>query len=138
MTDHAPEGLRPAVQHLEDALVMMRQGLPHRASWRLADGALLLRRWLEEREENHLAGLDEPTGRGALLPREYDPVREAAPYLLAALENIASVIEGVDRRCMAADGPVTQTLEEMKQSEVSSIYNGAKDAIAKAKGEEAS
>ena len=38
------------------------------------------------------------------------------------LERIAEIIEGVDNRCMAADGPVTPTLQEMQQSEISEIY----------------
>lgn len=38
------------------------------------------------------------------------------------LKKIADIIEGVDHRCMAADGPVTPTLEEMTQEEISEIY----------------
>ena len=42
------------------------------------------------------------------------------------LKKIANIIEGVDERCMAADGPVTPTLEEMTQEELSKIYKLAK------------
>lgn len=35
---------------------------------------------------------------------------------------IADIIEGVDQRCAAADGPVTPTLEEMTQEEISAVY----------------
>lgn len=38
------------------------------------------------------------------------------------LARIASIIESVDNRCMAADGPVTPTLQEMTQDEISRIY----------------
>lgn len=38
------------------------------------------------------------------------------------LMRIAEIIEIVDNRCMAADGPVTPTLKEMQQSEISEIY----------------
>ncbi|KKM75044.1 hypothetical protein LCGC14_1394230 [marine sediment metagenome] len=38
------------------------------------------------------------------------------------LKRIAGIIERVDNRCMAADGPVTPTLQEMTQTEMSEIY----------------
>jgi len=38
------------------------------------------------------------------------------------LDRIAEIIELVDRRCMAVDGPVSKTLEEMTQGEISEIY----------------
>ncbi len=38
------------------------------------------------------------------------------------LNRIAQIIENVDNRCMAADGPVNTTLHEMRQSEISEIY----------------
>lgn len=38
------------------------------------------------------------------------------------LARIAEIIEAVDDRCMAADGPVTPTLQEMTQAEISEIY----------------
>lgn len=49
------------------------------------------------------------------------------------LETIAEIIESVDNRCMAADGPVTPTLQEMRQGEISAIYaiaNGEKFSVA--------
>ena len=45
---------------------------------------------------------------------------------LARLALIAEIIEDVDHRCMAADGPVTPTLQEMTQREISEIYRLAK------------
>ena len=58
---------------LEVALNILRNGgdiTP--AAWRLADAGLLLRLHLEHDlkhiEERRLCGLDEPTGRGAMLP----------------------------------------------------------------------
>lgn len=38
------------------------------------------------------------------------------------LVKIGAIIEAVDNRCMAADGPVSSTLKEMHQSEISEIY----------------
>lgn len=38
------------------------------------------------------------------------------------LAEIARIIEAVDNRAMAADGPVTPTLQEMTQAEISRIY----------------
>ena len=40
--------------------------------------------------------------------------------------QISDIIEHVDNRCMAADGPITSTLQEMKHSEISKIYKLAK------------
>lgn len=38
------------------------------------------------------------------------------------LKRITEIIEAVDNRCMAVDGPVTPTLQEMTQNEISEIY----------------
>ena len=46
--------------------------------------------------------------------------RESAPA--RRLERIKEIIEAVDQRCMACDGPVTPTLQAMDQSELSAIY----------------
>jgi hypothetical protein len=40
----------------------------------------------------------------------------------ARLKRIREIIEAVDNRCTAADGPVTPTLQEMTQAELSRIY----------------
>ena len=50
-------------------------------------------------------------------------MRESDRSRLAA---IAGIIEVVDQRCLAADGPVTPTLREMTQAEISEIYRLAK------------
>lgn len=42
------------------------------------------------------------------------------------LEMIADIIETVDNRAMACDGPVPSTMEEMSQEEMSTIYALAK------------
>lgn len=47
---------------------------------------------------------------------------EEALALQGRLDRIAEIIWDVDNRCLAADGPVTATLEEMRQSELSEIY----------------
>lgn len=52
------------------------------------------------------------------------------PYSEAQrLERIAAIIEAVDNRCMAADGPVTPTLKEMTQAEISEVYALAKNDV---------
>ena len=38
------------------------------------------------------------------------------------LNKIAEIIETVDNRCMASDGPVTPTLREMTKDEIREIY----------------
>jgi hypothetical protein len=38
------------------------------------------------------------------------------------LQMIAEILEAVDRRCAAADGPVTQTKEEITAEELRKIY----------------
>lgn len=45
------------------------------------------------------------------------------------LKRIAEIIENVDDRCMHVDGPVTPTLEEMTQEEISEIYELAEEVI---------
>lgn len=53
------------------------------------------------------------------------PKEVALGRILAAegrLARIAQIIEAVDNRAMAADGPVTPTLQEMTQTEMSEIY----------------
>lgn len=42
------------------------------------------------------------------------------------LDAIVKIIEDVDTRCMHVDGPVTATLQEMTQKEMSKIYKLAK------------
>ena len=44
------------------------------------------------------------------------------------LARIRQIIEDVDNRCMAADGPVTPTLQEMRQKEITEIYRLAAGA----------
>ncbi len=38
------------------------------------------------------------------------------------LRQIAAIVERVDNRCMAADGPVSRTLDEMTDDEMREIY----------------
>jgi hypothetical protein len=51
---------------------------------------------------------------------------DKASVLRSRLREIAEIIERVDRRAQACDGPVTPTLEEMTQGEMSRIYELAK------------
>lgn len=45
------------------------------------------------------------------------------------LRRIAEIIESVEQRCMAIDGPVSPTLDEMEQSELSEIYKLATETV---------
>lgn len=42
------------------------------------------------------------------------------------LKQIAEIIESVDDRCLAADGPVTPTHREIRLNEIQKIYKLAK------------
>lgn len=48
---------------------------------------------------------------------------------LQRLANIAAVIDGIENRCMAADGPVTNTRVEMTDRELIRIYRLAKGTL---------
>lgn len=50
----------------------------------------------------------------------------AMEELIRRLRRIAQIIEDVDNRCLAADGPVTPTLQEMTVDEMREIYGLAK------------
>ena len=52
---------------------------------------------------------------------------ETDPAAGARLAEIARIIEYVDNRCMAADGPVTKTRHEMTDDEMRAIYALAKE-----------
>ena len=52
---------------------------------------------------------------------------EADPAAAARLAEIARIIEDVDNRCLAADGPVTKTRHEMTDDEMRKIYQIAKE-----------
>lgn len=53
---------------LETAAMLIRHGETANAAWRVADAGLLLRQHLEEKGHQSLIGLDQITGRGAVLP----------------------------------------------------------------------
>jgi hypothetical protein len=47
---------------------------------------------------------------------------EVIQELEERLERIAGIVDLVDERCFVVDGPVTPTLQEMTQKEISEIY----------------
>ena len=49
-------------------------------------------------------------------------------HAVGSLARIAEIIETVDNRAMAADGPVTPTLQEMEPAEMLEIYRLATGA----------
>lgn len=64
--------------------------------------------------------------REAMRAERRAPVDARTARLRRAMDRIAEIIEAVDNRAMAADGPVTPTLEEMTQAEMTEIYKLAK------------
>lgn len=65
------------------------------------------------------AGLIDDVERLAAACEREKKARDADARRLAA---IRAIIEQVDARCAAADGPVPPTLKEMTQDEISTIY----------------
>ena len=55
------------------------------------------------------------------------PLESRNSSALKRLAKIAEIIECVENRCMAADGPVTPTLDEMTPTEIRQIYQLAGD-----------
>lgn len=84
---------------LETAARLLRTGQAHRAAWRVADAGWLLRAQLEMEGHTHLAGLDETTGRGSILP---DPGREKALQQIhdMAEEQHLDEIQSIAHRAM--------------------------------------
>jgi hypothetical protein len=59
----------------------------------------------------------------------------AAPQLQTVAQLFIDTIHAVENRCMAADGPVTATCDEITDAELRAIYVAAVAALAKATGE---
>jgi hypothetical protein len=57
----------------------------------------------------------------ALTDRQWE-LYDSWMLMVKRFERIVEIIEAVDNRCMAVDGPVTPTLDEMSQAEISEIY----------------
>lgn len=57
-----------------------------------------------------------------------EQLREEHAVAAVRLRRIAQIIDAVDRRCMAADGAVTDTRQEMTADELHEIYRCAKGA----------
>jgi len=57
--------------------------------------------------------------------KQIDALREALREALSAMDAIKEIIEDVDHRAMAADGPVTPTRQEMTDREMRNIYEAA-------------
>lgn len=55
--------------------------------------------------------------------------------LAEACLKVKGIIESVENRCMAADGPVTPTRQEITDAELRDIYEAVSAALAKARGE---
>ncbi len=53
-------------------------------------------------------------------------VRDKEPQPASRLDQIAAILEAVDARCAASDGPVTPTLSEIRPAELRKIYRLAK------------
>lgn len=66
---------------------------------------------------------------GEELQRVWESMEADISDMRARLKGIATIIEDVDNRCAAVDGPVTPTLKEMTQKELSAIYKIAKQRL---------
>ncbi len=64
--------------------------------------------------------------RAATTTIDYGQIKAERAAAFSALYRIAEIIDQVDRRCMAADGPVTPTLQEMREGEIKEIWERAK------------
>jgi len=51
-----------------------------------------------------------------------EDIKKENAKLRHRLFQIVSIIDGVDNRCMAADGPVSNTRQEMTDEELRQIY----------------
>jgi hypothetical protein len=69
--------------------------------------------------------VDEPSAADAT-------VMSAAPDLVLLAEFVVNTIHTVENRCMAADGPVTPTCDEITDDELRKLYVAARAALAKA------
>lgn len=87
----------------------------------------------EEYSEGYEAGLNrgnEDAGKIIdVLQAENARLREQAEALEAAHQRVRSIILSVENRCMAADGPVSRTLEEMTEDELRAIWQASDAAL---------
>jgi hypothetical protein len=66
------------------------------------------------------------TAKRKIVTQESCPMHKSAPDMFGRLNTIVNIIETVDRRCEAADGPVPSTREEMTDVEMRQIYKLAR------------
>ena len=66
---------------------------------------------------HHVAGISNMMGRDVT---ESEALRRA---LCEQIDHFNDIIDRIERRCLAADGPVTPTLEEMREDELASLWN---------------
>ncbi len=68
---------------------------------------------------------DEPTGRwlATQLNLSVSPPVEAGAGMREDIAKFNSIIDQVEARCMAVDGPVTPTLQEMGEAELSDLWH---------------
>lgn len=60
--------------------------------------------------------------------------KKSAPTPIEACQLVINVIHTVENRCMAADGPVLPTSEEITEAELKRMYDACKAAIQNHKG----
>lgn len=71
----------------------------------------------------------------AMLAAAPSPVPQQTDKLRAVAQLYIDTIHGVENRCMAVDGPVTQTHQEITDAELRAVYVAASDALADPDGE---
>jgi hypothetical protein len=67
-----------------------------------------------------------PWWHGWALREAYEAGAAAPSPARAACTEVLSIIERVENRCMAADGPVTPTTQEITEDELRAIYRAVK------------
>lgn len=128
---NAPEQLNALLRAVSDQLRLGRCQV-HDASVSIRNGASA-ETVLDyvERAKRHLSAANEQmNGNPDVVLAARSPAPEGAEADPAAgerLAEIARIIEDVDNRCLAADGPVTKTRHEMTDDEMRAIYALAKD-----------
>ena len=84
---------------------------------------------MKSRRDGSHAPSGAPWWYGWALRDAYEAGAAASPARNACA-NVLSIIESVENRCMAADGPVTLTTREITEDELRAIYRAAKAGVA--------
>ena len=111
----------PIAPFLVGAWRMMRAGDFHGAQQFItnAEGPFLVsgRSLLEKSSEK-----SKESYNVMLAMKDWETLTRAAERLSNAISSFNRIIDGIEQRCMAVDGPVTPTLQEMKEKELRNLW----------------